>query len=152
MDQNNPYFKQVQLLVQVLPVVAKQECFALKGGTAINLFHRDLPRLSVDIDLVYLPNHERQQALDGIAEGLKAIKRELESNTHHEVQDRVSKDGVFAGLTISVRDANIKIEVNHVLRGAVHLQVWHCFHHARASAFGLGFHIGRPVESKHGEL
>ena len=59
MDPNSPYFKQVQLLVSVLPVVAKQECFALKGGTAINLFVRELPRLSVDIDLVYLPNRER---------------------------------------------------------------------------------------------
>ena len=44
---------QVQLLVQLLPLVAKQSCFALKGGTAINLFVRDMPRLSVDIDLTY---------------------------------------------------------------------------------------------------
>jgi len=43
------------LLVEVLPVVAGEPCFALKGGTAINLFVRDLPRLSVDIDLTYLP-------------------------------------------------------------------------------------------------
>ena len=58
MDRNNLYYKQVQLLVQVLPFVAKEACFALKGGTAINLFLRDLPRLSVDIDLVYLPLHD----------------------------------------------------------------------------------------------
>lgn len=45
------YEEQVKLLVRVLPYVAKEECFALKGGTAINLFIRDLPRLSVDIDL-----------------------------------------------------------------------------------------------------
>ena len=49
------YRNQAQLLVDVLPYVAQQEVFALKGGTAINLFHRDLPRLSVDIDLTYLP-------------------------------------------------------------------------------------------------
>ena len=55
MDRSNPYFRQVELLVRVLPHVAKQGCFALKGGTAINLFVRDLPRLSVDIDLAYLP-------------------------------------------------------------------------------------------------
>ncbi len=50
---------QVQLLVQLLPLVAKQPCFALKGGTAINLFVRDMPRLSVDIDLAYLPVEDR---------------------------------------------------------------------------------------------
>jgi hypothetical protein len=55
MKWNNPYFRQVQLLMAVLPLVAKESCFALKGGTAINLFVRDLPWLSVDIDLVYVP-------------------------------------------------------------------------------------------------
>lgn len=54
MDIQNPYFKQVELLVRVLPVVSKSSCFALKGGTAINLFFRDMPRLSVDIDSVGL--------------------------------------------------------------------------------------------------
>jgi hypothetical protein len=51
---------QVALLVRVLPHVATETCFALKGGTAINLFVRDLPRLSVDIDLVYLPIENRE--------------------------------------------------------------------------------------------
>ena len=50
-DANNIYRKQVQLLVRVLPLVDTEKCFALKGGTAINLFYRALPRLSVDIDL-----------------------------------------------------------------------------------------------------
>ncbi len=49
------YVRQVDLLLKILPIVAKESCFAIKGGTAINLFLRDLPRLSVDIDLVYLP-------------------------------------------------------------------------------------------------
>lgn len=47
---DNNYEKQVALLLDVLPFVAKESCFALKGGTAINLFVRDMPRLSVDID------------------------------------------------------------------------------------------------------
>ena len=50
MDNNNIYYRQVQLLVQLLPLIAEEHCFALKGGTAINLFIRELPRLSVDID------------------------------------------------------------------------------------------------------
>ncbi len=45
------YRRQVTLLLSALPEVAKEKCFALHGGTAINLFMRDMPRLSVDIDL-----------------------------------------------------------------------------------------------------
>ena len=51
------YADQVRLLLRVLPLVAQEKDFALKGGTAINLFVRDMPRLSVDIDLAYLPDH-----------------------------------------------------------------------------------------------
>jgi hypothetical protein len=51
---------QAALLVRALPYVAAETCFALKGGTAINLFVRNLPRLSVDIDLVYLPIENRE--------------------------------------------------------------------------------------------
>lgn len=53
------YRQQVSLLLSVLPAVAKEKCFALHGGTAINLFVRDMPRLSVDIDLTYLPIEDR---------------------------------------------------------------------------------------------
>lgn len=49
---NDYYRKQVQLLVRILPLIDTEKCFALEGGTAINLFYRDLPRLSVDIDLL----------------------------------------------------------------------------------------------------
>ena len=50
---NEKYIDQVKLLVEALPVIANEKCFALKGGTAINMFYNNLPRLSVDIDLVY---------------------------------------------------------------------------------------------------
>lgn len=56
------YYKQVELLVRAIPHVATEACFALKGGTAINLFFRDMPRFSVDIDLTYLPETDRTQA------------------------------------------------------------------------------------------
>ena len=70
----DPTFRQqVQLLVSVLPLVAEESCFALQGGTAINLFVRDLPRLSVDIDLTYLPVAERAQSLEEIDSALKRI-------------------------------------------------------------------------------
>lgn len=57
------YHDQVALVVQTLPSVAAEQCFALKGGTAINLFVREMPRLSVDIDLTYLPYGDRSVAL-----------------------------------------------------------------------------------------
>ena len=60
---NSPYFKQAQLMLRVIPHVAAETCFALKGGTAINLFLRDMPRLSVDIDLTYLPLEPRPLAV-----------------------------------------------------------------------------------------
>lgn len=69
------YKAQVRLLLMVLPYVAEEAVFALKGGTAINLFHRDFPRLSVDIDLTYLPTEHRKTALQGIANGLSRIKK-----------------------------------------------------------------------------
>lgn len=59
--------------MQVLPYVAAERCFALKGGTAINLFVRDMPRLSVDIDLVFLPSSDRQQALTDARLALQRI-------------------------------------------------------------------------------
>ena len=60
------YDRQVALLVRLLPTIAGEPVFALKGGTAINLFVRDLPRLSVDIDLTYLPVEPREASLKGI--------------------------------------------------------------------------------------
>ena len=60
------YKNQVELLLEVLPFIQKESCFALKGGTAINLFHRDMPRLSVDIDLTYLPIEPRHVFLNNL--------------------------------------------------------------------------------------
>lgn len=56
------YERQVRLLIRTLPFVLVETEFALKGGTAINLFVRDLPRLSVEIDLTYLPVPDRAES------------------------------------------------------------------------------------------
>ncbi len=77
MDRRNPFYRQAALVVQVLPHVARRKEFALKGGTAINLFLRDLPRLSVDIDLTYLPLTPREEALPAIRQGLDAVGTDL---------------------------------------------------------------------------
>lgn len=75
MALRDQYRRQARLLMRLLPVVARETCFALKGGTAINLFVRNLPRLSVDIDLVYLPMYERPEALTGIDAALVDLLR-----------------------------------------------------------------------------
>ena len=76
--KNKSYKKQVKLLLDVLPEVAKESCFALHGGTAINLFVRDLPRLSVDIDLTYIPIENRTMTLENISLALIRIKERIE--------------------------------------------------------------------------
>ena len=68
---------QVRLLLSTLPDIARETVFGLKGGTAINLFYRDMPRLSVDIDLTYLPLADRQSLLKGIDDGCATHQRSV---------------------------------------------------------------------------
>jgi hypothetical protein len=72
------YKKTVSLLLEILPFVLEDKRFALKGGTAINLFHRDFPRLSVDIDLCYLPLENRETTFKNIHLILTDVKKSLE--------------------------------------------------------------------------
>jgi predicted nucleotidyltransferase component of viral defense system len=112
------YRAQVSLLLQILPYVAKEEIFALKGGTAINLFVRDLPRLSVDIDLTYLPFDSRATALKNIQEGLGRIKNAIErAIVGLNVNTVASNDGMDVKLNCQFPNAQIKIEVNTTTRG-----------------------------------
>jgi len=112
------YRAQVELLLRLLPEVEREEVFALKGGTAINLFAREMPRLSVDIDLTYLPLQERSDSLREIAAGLHRIKQRLEQ-TAPDVSVRVPPqgDGHESKLTCRRQSASVKIEVNQVMRG-----------------------------------
>lgn len=87
------YANQVQLLVRTIPEIAREEMFALKGGTAINLFIRDLPRLSVDIDLVYLPVADRARSLSAVRDGLERIAARLERTGQMSVERRLLPDG-----------------------------------------------------------
>lgn len=122
METDNPFTEQVRLLVSLLPSVAKQPCFALKGGTAINLFVRDMPRLSVDIDLAYLPLEDRDASLAGIDTALGEITADIERHIPRaEVKASVLK-GTGKRLKLLVRqgDTNVKIEVSPVLRGSVY--------------------------------
>jgi predicted nucleotidyltransferase component of viral defense system len=121
MDRSSIYYKQVQLLMQVLPFVAKQECFALKGGTAINLFVREFPRLSVDIDLVYLPMKGRDEALQDISEALDAISVDLKAAFKDiELTEAYKSKRDALRLIVGRNGVQIKVELSPVLRGTVY--------------------------------
>ena len=111
---NEAYENQVTLLLNVLPEVAKEECFAMHGGTAINLFVRDMPRLSVDIDLTYIEIAERKATLDAINDALIRIKNRIEGL---RPSIRVLHKEKVCKLQLSEHGVVIKIEVNLVGRG-----------------------------------
>ena len=113
---NKVYTKQAALLVNILPEVAKEQCFALYGGTAINLFVRDLPRLSVDVDLTYLPIEDRQCSLDNIAKALERIKDRIKQ--HLTIVNVLHKREI-GKLLVSSHGISIKVEVNLVARGVL---------------------------------
>jgi predicted nucleotidyltransferase component of viral defense system len=120
MDRRNPYFGRVELLVRALPSVAKQTCFALKGGTAINLFVRDLPRLSVDIDLAYLPREGRDTALPAIRKALDSIRADIKTVIPGaKILATNPADTDSLRLTLNAHGNQIKIELSPVLRGTV---------------------------------
>ena len=120
MDNRNRFQRQAALVVRVLPFVARQEEFALKGGTAINLFLRDLPRLSVDIDLTYLPLSPRAEALRAARNGLLRIAEEVKRAIpalECAISDPDRPDALR--LTLTLGGDRIKVEASPVMRGAV---------------------------------
>ena len=117
------YHNQVRLLMRALPYVAEESCFALKGGTAINLFIRNLPRLSVDIDLTYLPVAERGKSLSDIDTALKNIGKRIRKadNSIHITESAPRSQNEITKLVVRTKDrVQIKIEVTPVLRGCVY--------------------------------
>lgn len=114
---DTPYKAQVDLLIKILPIIDEEKAFALKGGTAINLFIRDLPRLSVDIDLTYLPFDNRKTALQTITSSLRRIRDRIQHSIPNSTVNEVAqKDGTVAKLTVQTEEAQIKVEVNTIMR------------------------------------
>ncbi len=108
------YKHQVSLLLQVLPEVAKESCFALHGGTAINLFIREMPRLSVDIDLTYIPIEDRSISLKNIIDALGKLKTNIERVVP---KVKITLKQKILKLQVTTAKAQIKIEVNQINRG-----------------------------------
>lgn len=120
--QDIPYFKQARLMLRVLPHVAAEEGFALKGGSAINFFVREMPRLSVDIDLVWLPLSPRDTALADIGRTLEGIAARIRKAMPDATVQESRPGGMahVSKLLVRSAEATIKIEPNLIIRGVVH--------------------------------
>src|SRR5512133_3979590 len=110
------YKNQADLLLQVIPHVANEDSLALKGGTAINLFLRSMPRLSVDIDFTYLPFYDRETALSNISVALDRIKERIEKSLPGSTVTALTAGGTEVKLNVQSPKAQIKIEVNTITR------------------------------------
>jgi hypothetical protein len=117
---NDAYKKQVSLLLDILPYVAEEKNFALHGGTAINLFHLDMPRLSVDVDLTWTSfGSDRNRDLQEIRISLENIKTRLKNrmpSIRFDDQRRATEE---LKLICSSPEATVKIEVNQMNRGVI---------------------------------
>jgi hypothetical protein len=117
MAAHDGYRAQIELLIRCLPAVASAPDFAIKGGTAINLFLRDMPRMSVDIDLTYLPVSGRHTALTDIRTQLAAIAEVLKRTVPGVNVQLVGGDA--PKLLVDKSGARIKVEPSVVIRGSL---------------------------------
>src|SRR5580692_8901487 len=116
---NQDYVDTVRLLLVVAPAVFRPPRFALKGGTALNLFVQDMPRLSIDIDVVFTDHTlDRETALKAIAADLRSIKSAI-SAMGHRAGLPTTKGGDEVKLIIEGNGIRVKVEVNFVFRGTV---------------------------------
>ena len=110
------YKKQVHLVARVLPHVAAEVCFAIKGGTAINLFEVDMPRLSVDIDLTFVKILDREKTILEINQALERIAKHLKQ---HGIEAELRGSENTRKINCFQDGVSIKVEPNFILRGTV---------------------------------
>lgn len=127
---NNTYLDTVRLLIDIAPPVFDTDKFAMKGGTAINLFLQDLPRLSVDIDVVFTEHTmDREAALQSIGEELARAKDAIEKLGYEAHFTKVASNSKLKGddvkLTAVSANSSVKVEVNYVFRGTLLAPVMH---------------------------
>jgi len=114
------YEAQVRLLLQCLPLLRGHSDFALKGGTAINLFVESMPRVSVDIDLTYLPLKPRTETLAAIDVGLRDLKHAMVQRIPNVTVEEQRSSGQVVRLQVAGPETSIKIEPNLIFRGSVY--------------------------------
>ena len=113
------YLAQVRLLMRLLPIVSTESAFALKGGTAINLFYREMPRLSVDIDLAYLPIEERATSLHAIDAAFDRIMAQINKLPGVTATRIAGGGGGDTRILANADGVTVKIETSPVMRGAI---------------------------------
>ncbi len=119
--KKSPFFKQAEFMLRLIPHITAERCFAIKGGTAINFFIRDMPRLSVDIDLTYVPIEGREDSLKNISMALKRITASIKKTfPKSQIQEsHGNKSEYITKLFVSDLQSRIGIEPNLVIRGTV---------------------------------
>ena len=111
---NKTYQQQVELLLKIVPIITDTECFAIHGGTAINLYVLDLPRYSVDIDLTYIPLKPREEAFADIYDNLMKIKQKVKSVVPNVIiSEKPNK------IYCNQKGIMVKVEVSGTKRGLV---------------------------------
>jgi len=137
MTVSSNYLDQVVLLVETLPHISEESRFALKGGTAINLFYREVPRVSVDIDLVWLPDANRSDSLRDMGICFDSIVRSINQDDWRTNAKRVlghKKNN--PKIYVTRDDTTIKIEASAVIRGTVRPSQNMFFSNAASKRFG----------------
>lgn len=134
MNKHEEYRAQVALLLRIMPYVFRIKDFAVHGGTAINLFHRDMPRYSVDIDLTYIPLEERMKSLAHINELLAGLKTDL---LRYIPGIRIVHKTDVWKLLCTLNGSMVKIEVNGTKRGLLGLEEVYSLCEAGQKDFGM---------------
>ena len=103
-------------MISVIPEITPDQRLALHGGTAINLFVRDMPRISVDIDLTYTPLEDRETSFRNISEALEEMRTRIEKRLP---RIRIEHKEDTHKLLVSNKHAMIKVEVSQIVRGVL---------------------------------
>ena len=106
--------------MRVLPHVAAEKAFALKGGTAINMYYRELPRLSVDIDIAYMPVHDRTESFKAIDAAFSRIMAAIRNEKDKKLQVSPASSSRIRRFRVTEGRTEIKVELSPVMRGTVY--------------------------------
>jgi hypothetical protein len=110
---HDQYLNTVRLMLAIAPDVFDTSNFAMRGGTAINMFVQNPPRLSFDIDVI-LRSHQpdRAEALPIINTGLTRAKQAIEWQGYHVAVAGAGAGGRSTGddvkLTVASADTQAK--------------------------------------------
>lgn len=92
---------------------------ALKGGTAVNLFVFDVPRLSVDIDLNYIGAVEREAMLaerPRVEKAIRAVCRREGLSVRHVPEEHAGGKWSLRYESAAGQGGNLEVDLNYMFR------------------------------------